>query len=280
MLRRVLDVPPIRALARAVREGLVRAYRPIHRRRGYLCDRQIVFILSHMRAGSSMLTRVLSTHPEVAAIGQIGEMHRVYASRSDLDDMTIWLEFLNRRKLASAGFVLDKLLHNRLLPNPKLLAEARIKCVFLVREPEASIKSMVTKMRRLEMFGKPELAAEYYENRLRRLVVYADAASPELALTLDYSELVENPAVTLGHLQRFLGLASDLSPNYEVNEEIRQYGRGASTHLAGGVIRRVREDYGVELPLEVMERTRQTYEEASAALRQRTFVTPTVSELE
>jgi len=267
MLTRLAYIPGIRPVARAAREAIVRCYRPIHRKRGFLRDRQIVFILSHMRAGSSVLTRVLSSHPEVCGVG---ELHRVYRTELDLDDLTIWLAWYAGSKLRQSRFVLDKLLHNRLLPDPALLTRANIKCIFLLREPESSIKSMVTRLSRRDVFGNPERAVEYYTARLARLADMVKYVEPENAVMLDYSALTHETESSLRLLREFLGLQLDLSPEYEVDEALGRWERSdGSEHILKGVLHRAQTNYGIELPADLLDAAMDSYAETTQEIRSR-----------
>lgn len=267
MLTRLAYLPGVRPVARAAREAIVRCYRPIHRRRGYLPERQVVFILSHMRAGSSVLTRVLSSHPEVCGVG---ELHRVYRTEQDLDDLTIWLEWYAESKLRQSRFVLDKLLHNRLLPDPALLARANIKCIFLLREPESSIKSMVMRLSRRDVFGNPVRATEYYTTRMDRLANIAKHVDSESAALLDYSALTHETESSLHLLRTFLGLQSDLSPEYKVDSAMERWERGdGSEHILKGVLHQARTSYGIELPMDLLDFAMESYIATTRQIRNR-----------
>lgn len=257
----------LRSVARWARETTIRAYRPIHQLQGLLDDRQVVFILGHMRSGSSMLTHVLWSHPEIVGIG---ELHRQYADRKTLNDLTIWMQWYNRRKLKQARFVLDKLLHERLLPKPQLLRDLNIRCIFLTREPVSSIKSMAMRLKTLRFYQRPDLSAEYYDNRLRQLMEYADIIEHDQGVFLDYTDLVERTDASLALLSEWLGLKQPLSPHYENDPKAKPWSRSdSSEHIDKGVIYKAATEYDVELPPEMIERSRSVYDAATEHLRRK-----------
>ncbi len=98
---------------------------------------QFIFILSHMRSGSSLLTKIVSNNPEVNGYG---ETHLRYLSRKDFGSSTGKILFVNRgsTKTGRERYILDKLLHNYLLPLEKtyLLFEKKVHVIFLIRKPK------------------------------------------------------------------------------------------------------------------------------------------------
>ena len=94
-----------------------------------------LFILGHMRCGSTLLTNILCSHPEVIGFG---ETRTVYESERDFTKLVWKVHWTHRRFRVTQTYALDKLLHNHQLPDPALLDRRPHKLIFLSREPVRS----------------------------------------------------------------------------------------------------------------------------------------------
>jgi len=85
----------------------------------------MLFILGHMRSGSSLLTHILSSN---AAIDGYGETHLDYSNPQDFGVATanvcrhLW-------KVPSGEYVLDKVLHKRHIPRSELLKHPSVRVI-------------------------------------------------------------------------------------------------------------------------------------------------------
>ena len=178
-----------------------------------------VFIFSHMRSGSSLLTHLLATHPEVCGYG---ETHLTYSRPSDFDAL-IGKVMLMRRRFPGTlreRYVLDKVLHNFYLgrANLSLLRQRHAHVVFLTREPRGAIASM------MQTFGYTETRAlDHYLTRLKAIsdaaLALTDQASPaagERPVAMTYRQLLEQTEPSFRLLERSLGLSEPLHEEYRV----------------------------------------------------------------
>lgn len=70
----------------------------------------MILILSHMRSGSSLLTHLISSHPDVIAIG---EAHLSYLGTESRHQLVGKVYTRARKLLMQEGYVCDKVLHDR-----------------------------------------------------------------------------------------------------------------------------------------------------------------------
>ena len=190
-----------------------------HLARGYLTlrefalprPRRFVWILSHMRAGSSLLHHLLISHPSFLGCG---ERNAAYRMPRDLDRSAVDM-YYRRRQLwtRSPGFV-DQINHTRFVPDRSVLQDSRLQVIFLLRRPDHAIASMADVLgRHYGMTGTQ--AAEYYLERVPALAADAESLDdPERAFGLTYEDLIDNTAAALEDLSHFLGLAQPLTDHY------------------------------------------------------------------
>jgi E3 ubiquitin-protein ligase DOA10 len=103
---------------------------------------KILFILSHMRSGSSLLTHLLVNNPEIRGFG---ETHINYASAEDFKKLLMklyWqgqdfsqLQDLKKLKM-NHQYIHDKVLHNNKFLDQSFLESEQIYSIFLIREPQ------------------------------------------------------------------------------------------------------------------------------------------------
>ena len=122
-----------------------------------------VFILAHMRCGSTALSNIICSRGDVSGYG---EAHVSYDGRAALGRLA-----LNQRRHGGwrpgAGHLFDKILHSRhdsIAPDQFFTARA----VFMLREPEPTIRSITQLFLGLGhgMYRSHAAAAEYYVERL------------------------------------------------------------------------------------------------------------------
>lgn len=222
-----------------------------------------LFLLGTMRSGSSLLTAILCSHPEILGYG---ETHVVY------DEIDKVQELVARVRRAHDGrepsrYVLDKLLHDGLIPDPRVLEGVDLTCVFLLREPRRTIQSLVH-----QLDSTLDDAFTYYRERLLSLERYARAFPRSAFLT--YERLVGDPAGTLERLTGFLGLGSPLSADYRLQPLHDRKGVGdRSGRLAAGRILSDERELRVELPEERVAEAEASYRRCRAVLEESCVLT-------
>lgn len=207
---------------------------------------KFIFILSHMRSGSSLLTHILISNP--AVIG-FGESHIKYNSEADFNKlmMKVYYQYQNfsqfpehlTRLRMNQTYVLDKILHNQKIVNEKLINLASISVIFLVREPARALASLLD----LKSHWNQKNAFDYYNDRLRKLVEYAEQINnPQRSLFITHDQLLNQTEVTLNKLQQFLQTKQPFSEEYELTRSTGQkhVGDHKGNIKAGKIIRQKR----------------------------------------
>lgn len=189
--------------------------------------KQYLLILSHMRCHTSLLSHILGSHPDITGHS---EMHQGYSSFLDLLKLRCKVSIDNANTLRGR-FVLDKVLNDYPLSR-RLLASPSIKVIFLLRNPEATLKSIVAMGHHYagtDWHRDPRKVLAYYIARLSQLEELATAraaAGAPPAFFLDSELLLDRTRLVLRELTQWLGLTGELSPHYRIFETTGRLGWG------------------------------------------------------
>jgi hypothetical protein len=232
--------------------------------------RETIFILSHMRSGSSLLAHILIANPEVIGYGET--MTRYTTSRDfDLLALKIWWMLRRWPFQGRERFLLDKLLHNVLLApsDMRLLVQHQTKLVFLLREPSGCLASLVRSMQ-----YSPEQAVQYYLDRLDMLTQYANYLPSDYpSAMLTYQDLLQHTEPALKLLSTYLELRTPVSEEYDLLPTTGRYGIGdfSSNIRAGKIIRQKSppSQTGADIPPNVLEQACSAYERTYSILASR-----------
>lgn len=191
---------------------------------------RLVLVLGCMRSGSSLLTHLLSSHPEILGFG---EAHVRYDKPSRVIELGYWLVRFRRRWPGGVRYLLDKVLHENHLPDVAMLASRTdLKIILMTRGPAGNIASLE------KMFAGGGDADDYYRKRIAELSALVDrvpSSTPFLALS--YESLTADPDRELARMSAFLGLGSPLSRAYSLNEASGRWGVGdGSANIRAGEI--------------------------------------------
>jgi hypothetical protein len=220
-----------------------------------------IFLLSHMRAFTSLLGHILGSHP---AINGYFELHISYDNPAALDKQVGELRRYETLK-ESSRYLFDKLLHNDYRLMPALLAVNDATVLACLREPEASIKSIVNLFARKasgDSYEQPKEAAKYYIERVRRLAEFCASATHPYYY-LDAESIRTRPEQLLPALTRWLDLDPPLSPRYKTFSQTGQPRKGDSSVLIrSGTIDQSASDYShVHIAPDLLENALATYRE-------------------
>lgn len=234
-----------------------------------------------MRSGSSLLTHLLVNHPGIEGFG---ECWIRYEGASDFRELIARvrlynaLERLCRRRYAGPGdaqIILDKLLHNKLLPCLELLNEPQLKLIFLLRQPRDVVSSLLRAGKPFPHSGSPEAAAGYCTSRLQALTRYAASiCEPRKSLWLQYEGLVNRTHETLQRLQAFLGLNRPMTESYEPTIATGLPGLGDPTRLIKtGRVARMHRPPAFDIPEEILRDCNREYYCCQQALARKRVIT-------
>ena len=225
-----------------------------------------IFLLSHMRANTSLFGHLIGSHPEVEGYY---EMHIDYYSWKSLWRQKL-RHFSGHRAKPGARFMFDKVLHEGHHVAPEILRRETSRTIFMLREPGQSVKSLVALYRKRNPQlpeAEPQGATDYYVNRVRQLADIAEEIGPRY-FYLDAERLISESGSTLASLSKWLGLATPIPAEYDT---FANTGRGNtgdhSARLKSGRIHHGRSDYSeIVLTPEQQDAARDAYRSARTRL--------------
>jgi hypothetical protein len=248
-------------LRRGVSQLLLHANTLALRPASLSAKRQYLFVLSHMRSGSTLLCHVLCTSNEIIGFG---EAHIQYQCRSDLAKLLVSVRIHTGKNPLQYRYVMDKLVGAHDVLSTSILADSRTRYLFLVREPMASIGSIVA-MRR-GYFNETldqavEFATNYYAERLPQFVALAAKINdPHRCFLVTHSQLLAETTATYRALQGFLGLEAPLREEYEITPTSGKLGIGdPSSNIRLGKIDRSLPRKETALPTELLNQMQNCY---------------------
>ncbi|BAN36184.1 hypothetical protein SCD_n02376 [Sulfuricella denitrificans skB26] len=220
-----------------------------------------IFLLSHMRAFTSLAGHILGSHPQ---INGYYEMHISYEDASALDkQLDVFLEGDVFKE--NSRYLFDKLLHNDYLLKPGQLGLANMKILISLLEPEHTIKSIVHLFAQKEiedLYASPVEAANYYIARVQALADFSRTANQPYYY-FDAELFQRAPEKLLPRLSDWLELDSPLSERYQILSQTGQARKGdSSKRMHSGVIDRTPVDYAhIAIPEDVLHTAREVCRE-------------------
>lgn len=185
-------------------------------------DRSI-FIMGHMRCGSTALSNILCSHPQISGYG---EAHIRYKSRSELG-----LLVLNQIKRNSyrqnSTYLFDKILHSRYDSEDFAdFFESRV--IFMIREPIKTIQSIRNLFSSIgsNEYSNDISVSDYYEERICSLMANWEKFPPLHRIGISFEQLKANPEKNLEKISEMIGLAPQLTNNYQQPKNGLAHGAG------------------------------------------------------
>lgn len=229
--------------------------RKLRRWTGRFRRRDRIFLLSHMRANTSLFGHILGSNPGIEGYY---ELHESYQRPEDLDQAKRKYYRAHCPK-TGAIYLFDKLLHSHHILDERLVGE-RDKVVMMIREPEATVKSI------LKIFAdKPDSrwadqssAERYYLERLQELRRLSDVFKGRYFF-LKSEDLILETEHTLESLSHFLELSVPLSQRYEKFSKTGRRGFGdSSSNITSGKI--IKEKVADEQSLAIDPKCHEAYQ--------------------
>jgi hypothetical protein len=210
-----------------------------------------VLILSHMRAGSSLLLHLLLGSREIRGGG---EQNSTYRDTDDLVKLAI-KTMLQQPSRFMARYSVDQINHTRMVESTELLTNPVVCPIILLREPRGAIGSMVDVLGKHYGFRLTDATA-YYRERLTALLQYVqELRQTRELLLLTYGEMVDESERSLHRLEEYLGLHGSLSHRYPVEDFSGVKGDPSSRIKAGRILApRRHEDLDID-PRQLQELT-------------------------
>jgi hypothetical protein len=227
---------------------------------------RFIFIISHMRSGSSLLTHLLTSNP---AICGYGETHRRYYAEINFKALVgnVLYTLRDGPLAGNEKYVLDKVLHNHLLSPRRLraLQDERFRVIFLLREPYATLSSAVQ-----TLHLPVAQAVDYYLKRVARLEEDALVLTPHTScVALTYDQLLHRTEEVFRLLEEFLGLDHPLTETYQVLPTTgkARIGDPSAKIQAGRIVKDAPEAAHSEICDEDIWAARRVYKRCHALLR-------------
>ena len=231
---------------------------------------QFLFVLGHMRSGSTLLCHLLCNSSEIVGFG---ETHNNYRRRSDLAKLLMSVRKYTGKNPMDYRYVLDKIVGAQHVINAAVLTDRRTRYVFLIREPMASVASIVA-MRRQFNDESPdqslEFAIEHYTGRLAQLEQFAHTIDdPQRCLLVTHRQLLGETQAAFRALETFLGLNTRMREDYAIMPTTGQPGIGdPSPNIRLGKIDRSLPRKYVALPGKLQQHLDQCYVTCAEKLRE------------
>lgn len=233
--------------------------------RGDLATSRTAFLLAHMRSGSTMLTHVLNSHPEMC--GYL-EAHLSYRTPNDIRWLWAHLRVMQSRTFDPAKqYAVDKLVNVGTPVAPSVATAPGVKILLLVRKPAESLSS------HMNSFADSLAGAErHYVDRLSQLREMVLSIPERSAAALRYEDVIARTDEVLARMTEFFALSTPLSPEYRIEAMTGKKWYGdTNVEIRSGKIQDVREK-PYPVPAEVLERCQRAYDETWATLSARCIV--------
>lgn len=204
-----------------------------------------IFLLSHMRANTSLFGHILGSNTEIQGYY---EMHIGYYGWKSLVRQKL-LYFSEHQPKPGARYMFDKVLHTEHFVSPDVLERDNSKVVFMLRRPEQTLPSIIKLYQRVDSkhpFCTPDAATHYYVSRVKAMADIAKSLSGKY-LYLDAESLKDDTQQSLVALTRFLELSLPLTEKYEIFQKTGKGGSGdSSENMKAGTIVRSSTAYELE----------------------------------
>ena len=218
-------------------------------------NREYIFLLSHMRSRSSLLSHIIGSSDEVTGNR---ELQVSYTNRfkgkikaNNLLDSEI-----------NTKYYFDKILHTGLTQNVSFFNSQNCKYIFLIREPESSLKSILKMYLDENKKYSIEKAHKYYVDRLSFLHdIYQKNSHNYIIVNSD--DVIYDTNNTLLNLSNFLDLKKTLTKNYQVTEHTgKRFSGDSSKNIFAGNILDDNEkvnSFDMEIPQDLLNSANKVY---------------------
>lgn len=225
-----------------------------------------IFLLSHMRAYTSLVGHLLGSHPEIDGYY---EMHRSYRFADDLDRQAAQYAAADAPK-PGRRYLFDKLLHNDCALDLDALGPIPVAVLASLRQPAPTLRSIVhlfAEKHHDDPYATPVGAAGYYIARLQALAAFGTRYQGRY-FYFDAERIRSDTAGTLRTLSAWLQLGSPLSPQYRRFSQTGVVGAGDSSPAigAGRVLDAVNPYADIALDAASLAEAERTYADCRATL--------------
>lgn len=259
MIQQGLEKNPTRVRRSQTRYQIAKAKQIaslIFRPENAFCKVRHLFIFSHMRSRSSLLSHLLGSNPGICGYS---ELHQNYIGRASLFALRAALGQEQKCSLENK-YLLDKLLFSRHVSDA-IFELSKPKVILLLREPRDSIRSLL-KMGRstsIDWHRDPEAVSSYYNASMVWLQGYAERLRGNYFF-IESDSLIERTQCVLRQLTKWLGLEEALTENYNIFKNTGKAWHGdPSPNIRTGYVKKTSKHSDMELPEALLEQAELSY---------------------
>lgn len=186
------------------------------------CDyKNAIFMIGHMRAGTTALTNILCSRKDVSGFG---EAHVNYSGKYSLG--RLYLSLMKNNGIKKSSYIFDKILHSRYDSNATD-DFFNSKGIFIIREPSESIKSIqkLFEMHGSEEYKNLESIVSYYNQRLDSMVFLWSKYNKNNRIFIPYQRLINETDAVLDEMSSFLEITPKIINEYAPSK-VSRHGAG------------------------------------------------------
>ena len=150
-------------------------------------DTVALMLIGHMRCGSTLLSHILQQNPQILGWG---ERHMIYRTQAAVD-------YIVRSTALEAGvwrlrnqIVFDKVVNEMFSIEPQLLTAPNTRALFLLREPEPTLSSILRVLGETEEWTRDDAFA-HYRTRMEQMQTFAKTMDdPRRATVITHDQLL------------------------------------------------------------------------------------------
>ena len=227
-----------------------------------------IFLLSHMRAYTSLFGHIMGSNP---AICGYYEMHIGYHSwKSPIRQKLLYFQQEEPKPGFSCMF--DKVLHNEHTVSLNVLNSHRVKTIFSLRQPQDVIPSILKLYSDTDPshdFNSQAFATCYYIQRLAMLETIAESMQREF-FYFDAEAIKRRSEECLGSLSDWLQLRTPLCDTYTLQQHTskERYGDSSAALRAGHIRKETSQHAKLPVDEALMNEAHQAYKNVRSALIQ------------
>ncbi|MFK5985321.1 MAG: hypothetical protein QM479_07825 [Pseudomonadota bacterium] len=222
---------------------------------------QHIFLLSHMRANTSLISHILGSHTD---INGYYEMHLSYLEAADLDKQQHEYCIKNALKQDSK-YLFDKILHNAYALELTNLTATQIKILVSIRPAEQTIKSIINlfaQKKTQHSYADVENASQYYIQRIKQLAEFCKS-NRDGYYYFDADIIRTSPEKILKAMQQWLSLSTPLTEQYQIFSQTGKPRAGdSSVNMKQGEIVKQQSSYAdIEISEQLLQQVLATTQE-------------------
>jgi len=234
-------------------------------------NNEFIFILAMPRSGSTLLTHILTSNPDIDGIGETKLKPTSFAGLQRIVGKTRYL--LKQYGIPyedDSRYILDKLVHNELLApdDVSYLEGDQFKIIFLIRNPHDTVQSLLKAMKS----KKIDNAIKTYESRADTLNQYVQQLGPQkTCLFLTFDQLINCTGQVFKILEQYLEISQPLSEKYDTTEATGNFALGDNSKniQSGKILRKNNEKKDQPfIPAEKLKLAQQKFEACKEAMNQ------------